>query len=165
MILTGHEIQKQVSQGNIVIEPFCPEQINPNSYNYRIGDEVIEFSYANGVKVKRGLRIPSMGYLLQPHTIYLASTYEVLGSKKYAMSLIGRSSLGRLGLFLQVSANLGHTGSSHKWTLELVSTKPFLIYPNMKVGQISFWTNKGDLVLYHAGYSRFNLPAVSRLEL
>jgi hypothetical protein len=44
---------------------------------------------------------------------------EELGSRKYAMSLIGRSSIGRLGLFLQVSANLGHTGSSHCWTLEL----------------------------------------------
>jgi dCTP deaminase len=165
MILTGHEIQKQVTQGNIVINPFSSDQINPNSYNYRIGDEIIEFSYVNGVKLKRNLRMPPEGYLLRPHTIYLASTYEVLGSRKYAMSLIGRSSLGRLGLFLQVSANLGHTGSSHKWTLELVSTRPFVVYPNMKVGQISFWTNKGDLVLYHEGYSRFNLPTVSRLEI
>lgn len=54
------------------------------------------------------------------------------------MSLIGRSSTGRLGLFLQVSADLGHTGAEHKWTLELVAAKPIKIYPNMIIGQISF---------------------------
>lgn len=164
MILTGIEIEKQLNNGNIVIDPFIHEQLNPNSYNYRIGDEIIEFYYLDGKKMKRRVKIPSEGFQLEPQTIYLASTYEILGSKKYAMSLIGRSSLGRLGFFLQISANLGHTGSCHKWTLELVSMKPFIIYSKMKVGQISFWTNEGEILLYHGGYSLFNLPTISKLE-
>lgn len=88
---------------------------------------------------------------------------ETLGSNKYAMSLIGRSSLGRLGLFLQVSANLGHTGSIHKWTLELVATKKIKIYTFMIIGQISFWTNKGDIKLYKNSYSDFNFPQISKV--
>ena len=33
MILSGKEIEKQVKNGNISIDPFTNEQINPNSYN------------------------------------------------------------------------------------------------------------------------------------
>lgn len=164
MILTGDEIKKQVKKGSITINPFNKEQLNPNSYNYRIGTEIISFKIKNCKKVTSNIEIPKNGFILEPHKTYLANTYEILGSKKYAMSLIGRSSLGRLGLFLQVSANLGHTGSIHKWTLELVSTKRFKIYPNMIIGQMSFWTNEGNLKLYKGHYSKFNCPKKSKIE-
>ena len=80
------------------------------------------------------------------------------------MSLIGRSSTGRLGLFLQVSADLGHTGSVHNWTLEIVAAKAIVIYPGMIVGQISFWENLGDVSPYCLGYSVYSLPEISKLE-
>ena len=164
MILTGDEIIKEVSRRNVLITPFHLEQVNPNSYNYRINDELIEFIVENEQKLEKRIRIPKTGIILEPHKTYLASTLETLGSNKYAMSLIGRSSLGRLGLFLQVSANLGHTGSIHKWTLELVATKKIRIYPFMIIGQISFWNNKGDINLYRNSYSDFNFPQISKLE-
>jgi dCTP deaminase len=161
MILTGNEILKQRRCKNITIEPFEQEQINPNSYNYRLGDTLgiaikvdpndiqHEFAYMD---------IPERGFVLEPQKVYLGHTFEILGSDCYAMSLIGRSSLGRLGLFLQVSANLGHTGSCHRWTLELVSVKPLRVYPKMRIGQISFWTNSGSITPYVDGYSQFNNP-------
>lgn len=157
MILTGCEIKKEVENNNIVINPFYYDQLNPNSYNYRIGNEILVKS--NDVFVST--KIPVDGFVMEPHQVYLASTYETLGSDIYAMSLIGRSSLGRLGLFLQISANLGHTGSIHKWTLELVSTKPFRIYPRMIIGQISFWLNKGNIKHYKGKYSKYSSPKES----
>ena len=157
MILTGDEIKKEVTKGNIIIDPFTENQINPNSYNYRIGNEILILEEGEFIKKK----ISKKGFLLEPHQIYLANTFEILGSESFAMNLIGRSSLGRLGLFLQVSANLGHTGSIHKWTLELVATKPIRIYPNMIIGQISFWLNKGEIKQYKDGYSLFNKPRES----
>ncbi|MDP6642109.1 MAG: deoxycytidine deaminase [Candidatus Nanoarchaeia archaeon] len=160
MILTGDEIIKEIKKSNITITPFNKNQINPNSYNYRIGEEIVVFSKSRMKKEK----IPKKGFVLKPHQIYLASTYEILGSKKYAMSLIGRSSLGRLGLFLQVSANLGHTGSKHSWTLELVSAKSLRIYPNMIIGQISFWDNYGNIIPYRKSYSKYNKPKQSKLR-
>jgi dCTP deaminase len=164
MILTGDEIIKEVNKRNIVIAPFHLEQINPNSYNYRLNNELIDFTVINKQKFEKRIKIPKTGIILEPHKTYLASTFEILGSNKYAMSLIGRSSLGRLGLFLQVSANLGHTGSIHKWTLELVAAKKIKIYPFMIVGQISFWDNKGDISLYKHRYSDFNLPQISKMD-
>lgn len=160
MILTGNEIEKEVKKSNITIIPFNKNQVNPNSYNYRINNEIIDFSDNKAKKVK----IPKIGFVLKPHQVYLANSYEILGSERYAMSLIGRSSLGRLGLFLQVSANLGHTGSRHSWTLELVSAKPLIIYPYMIIGQISFWDNKGKIVHYRKGYSKYNQPKQSKIR-
>ncbi len=79
------------------------------------------------------------------------------------MSLIGRSSMGRLGLFLQLSADLGHTTSCHRWTLEIVATRPIWIYPGMVIGQVSFWRNTGTLNPSPALYATFNDPCESRI--
>lgn len=162
MILTGSEIVKMVKRGDINISPFNSKQVNPNSYNYRLG-ETLTFKKDDGVY--ETITIPETGFVLEPHRTYLGHTYEILGSNKYAMSLIGRSSTGRLGLFLQVSADLGHTGSNHRWTLEIVSALPIRLYALMQIGQISFWENQGDIDHYRDGYSSFNEPKVSILEM
>lgn len=161
MILTGSEIKKYIERGDIVIDPFCEDQLNPNSYNYRMG-ETLTFKEDDGQY--KTIKIPEEGFILYPNRVYLGSTWETLGSRKCAMSLIGRSSTGRLGLFLQVSADLGHTGSVHKWTLELVAAKPIRIYPKMITGQISFWLNEGDASLYEGGYSAYSRPQISKME-
>jgi len=165
MILTGKEITREVGRGTISIEPFLTEQINPNSYNYRLSETIKEFRFMKGFKpVFQEVSIPREGYVLIPHQLYLAHTFEIIGSKKYAMSLIGRSSIGRLGLFLQVSANLGHTTSKHQWTLELVATKPIKVYPHMIIGQVSFWKNKGEIERYKGRYGRLNMSQESLIN-
>lgn len=161
MILTGSEIKKYLQNGDIVIEPFNEKQLGPNSYDYRLG-EMLTFKEDDGNY--RTVTIPEEGFILYPNRVYLGHTWETLGSKKCAMSLIGRSSTGRLGLFLQVSADLGHTGAIHKWTLELVASKPCKVYPKMLTGQISFWLNYGEVSLYEGGYSAFSLPKISKME-
>jgi dCTP deaminase len=161
MILTGSEIHKSVQNKDIIISPFHDEQLNPNSYNYRLGDEII---YKDDNGEYKTIKIPNEGLILEPHRVYLGHTFETLGSDKYAMSLIGRSSTGRLGLFLQVSADLGHTGSIHKWTLEIVAAKAIKIYPNMIIGQISFWANYGEVSHYKGGYANYSVPQVSKMD-
>ena len=37
MILTGSAIEKAVSHGDIVLSPFTPRHLNPNSYNFHLG--------------------------------------------------------------------------------------------------------------------------------
>ncbi|EMW1016631.1 hypothetical protein I5N09_03535 [Serratia marcescens] len=163
MILTGSEIKKRIACNDITIEPFYEGQLNPNSYNYRLGPK-LGIPRIQGENVTFDfIDIPPEGYVMEAGTTYLGHTLEILGSDKFAMSLIGRSSLGRLGLFLQVSANLGHTGACHQWTLELVAARPFRLYPGMRIGQISFWVNQGALGLYHGGYSAYNNPQVSKI--
>lgn len=162
MILTGSKIAEEVRAGNIIIDPFNEDQINPNSYNYRLGSTLKIFDSFDGEKsVFSEIEIPENGYVLEPGKMYLGHTMEIIGSSKYAMSLIGRSSMGRYGLFLQVSANLGHTTSKHKWTLELVAVKAIKLYPGMKIGQVSFWRNFGDVEKYDGRYGFLNYPQES----
>lgn len=161
MILTGSLIADEVRRGDITIDPFDPAAVNPNSCNYRLGPHIKRYDDALASFVSA--EIPTVGVELEPHRTYLGHTFEVIGSSTYAMSLIGRSSMGRLGLFLQVSANLGHTTSCHRWTLEMVATRPIRIYPGMVIGQVSFWCNRGAVVPSPPHYSQFSDPEESAL--
>ena len=95
--------------------------------------------------------------------MYLWSTKEIIWSNKYMTSLIWKSSLWRLWLFLQLSANVWHTWTFHNWTLELYPTKNIIVYPNMIIGQVTFWINKWDLKLYDWDYKNYSTPQESLL--
>ncbi|BBH22584.1 deoxycytidine triphosphate deaminase [Paenibacillus baekrokdamisoli] len=165
MILTGLEIEKQVKSGRIHISPYIRENINPNSYNYRLAPIIYELQ--NGVidsKQKtsfKRIEIPKEGLVLVPNKLYLGSTVEEIGSDYYVTQLIGRSSVGRLGLFLQITAPLGHLGAKHCWTLELTTVQPLKVYAYMKIGQVSFWEVQGETSLYNGLYHKYNEPHIS----
>ena len=157
MILTGNKIKEEIKSGKITIKPFTLDQVNPNSYNYRLGSILRVFEKFDGSKsLFKQIKIPQKGYILEPRKMYLA---------KYAMSLIGKSSMGRYGLFLQCSANLGHTTSKHKWTLEIVAAIPIKLYPGMIIGQVSFWRNFGSVKEYKGQYGFLNHPQESFVPL
>ena len=168
MILTGNKIREEVENRNIVIEPFSENQINPNSYNYRLGTEYIELDNDKVYDIKNieqefnMKKIPEDGLILNPKKIYLCNTKEIIGSTEYITSLIGKSSMGRLGLFLQVAADLGHQGQIHKWALELRASIPTKIYPNMRIGQVTFWKTYGERLLQDGYYEKFDEPQISK---
>lgn len=167
MILTNLEILKQTKKKNITIEPFSKELLNPNSYNYRLDYELLEFDGDLDAKkecIPRKIILTEDGYVLQPNKLYLGSTREKIGSKKYLTQLIGRSSVGRLGLFLQVTAPIGHIGTNHKWTLELKVVEPLKVYPLMRIGQVSFWKIKGSKKInYNQGeYKNYQTAQISK---
>lgn len=166
MILPGTDIEAEIAAGNITISPFSTEHLNPQGYDYHLGDRIREFSHFAGDRSQFGesREIPAAGLVLAPNTLYLGHTFEEIGSRKFAMSLTGRSSLGRLGLFVQL-ANLGHTGTSHCWTLEIYAVRPIRIYPHLKVGQVSFWSNYGEVDPYRGRYSNSSGPQESVLQL
>ena len=171
MILTGSEIKRQVKNGDIILEPFVPDLVNPNSYNYRLGNTLLEITdsiiFTKVLSRVNKIIIPPTGFTLLPRKIYLGVTLEKIGSSKFVPSLIGRSSLGRLGLFLQITADLGHLGTCHHWTLELTCVQPLVVYPKMRIGQVSFWKPDGlDLLKNNyqktmQNYSKFSLPQPS----
>lgn len=168
MILTGSEITRQVQNKKISIIPFAEKNVNPNSYNYRLGNSLLEIinfpiDTKNPPKSKQ-IKFASDGYVLKPGRLYLANTYEVIGSHHYVTSLIGRSSVGRLGLFVQITADLGNLGPAHSWTLELKVVQPLRIYPQMSIGQVTFWQPKGEInFLYDGKYSLYSKPHMSEI--
>ncbi len=167
MILTGREIERQVACGRISIDPFNPSQVNPNSYNFQLGD-AIKF-YKNNLldpKVKQEVetvRIGPEGLTLMPGKIYLGHTLEVMGSNDYVPIIRARSSIARLGLFVHVTADLIDLGSYNQWTLQLHAVQPLIVYPKMLIGQVTFWEIKGEKVLYCGKYQGSRGPCESQI--
>jgi len=165
MILTKKKILDEVINSRIIIRPFLRSNLNPNSYNYTLGKKycILDKKGLGDCNAHNLKTIPKKGLLLMPRVLYLMHTHEIIGSHNYVVSLIGRSSMGRLGLFLTLSADLGNLGKAHKWTLEVYCVQPIMVYSGMKIGQVSFWKPRGEITKYIGNYSNYNLPKTSIL--
>ena len=167
MILSGLKIKEEVQKGNIVINPFNIDDINPNSYNYTLGDYVKVYEN-NELDSKRQEKvkivpIPDEGLVIEPGRVYLGFTKEIIGSDKYVPVITGRSSTGRLGLFVQITSDLVDIGFKGNLTLQLQATQRVKIYKNMKIGQVMFWKVYGDVDLYKGKYQGSNGPRESEV--
>jgi dCTP deaminase len=166
VILTGPEIEKATANGKIRISPFNRDQVNPNSYNVRLGDKLI--TYTDGVidayrpNPTRTERIDSSGFVLRPEELYLGHTVEEVGSDFFVPLLFGRSSVGRLGLFVEITAPIGDIGFHGQWTLMLSPVRPLRVYPDMKIGQVMFFDTLGERDLYAGKYQSAVGPQESR---
>ncbi len=169
MILTGSEIGRAVSLGDIVISPFSPEKINPNSYNFRLDSKLRV--YREGVidikqeHVTQEIIIGPEGYVLEPMRLYLACSIEKMGSTKYVPTYAARSSVARLGMFINFSAPLGDIGFIGCWTIQLLAINRVRLYAGMDIGQMMFWCVRGDIELYNGKYQGATGIYPSRLYL
>jgi dCTP deaminase len=86
------------------------------------------------------------GVLLEPGRVYLYRCNERIGCKGNIRAKVeGKSSLGRLGLFVHVTAGFIDPGFEGSLVLELVATQPVRIYPNMKICQVEFAYVQGEI--------------------
>lgn len=151
MILSGDEIRNNLGS-NIVIDPFREEQLNPNSYNLTLHDEmmtyeevVLDMRKANRV---RRMVIPPEGLALSPNQLYLARTAERTETHNLVPMIEGRSSVGRLGLFVHVTAGFGDVGFCGYWTLEMFAVQPVRVYPGVPICQIFYHQITGAINEY-----------------
>lgn len=166
MILTGPEIIEASSDGRIEISPFNVEQVNPNSYNVCLGDTLLTYS-ADVIDPYEpnptdAITMGEGGHVLQPEQLYLGHTIEEIGSDLYVPLLFGRSSVGRLGLFVEITAPIGDIGFHGQWTLMLSPVRPLRVYPGMKIGQIMFFVSVGEIDLYTGKYQSSQGPQESQ---
>ena len=160
MILSGEKIKEAVKLGQIEISDFDPDKTGPNSYDLHLADEIMFYRYSVldstrvlGLDMKtehsvQEFKIPSNGLILMPGTLYLARTKERTHTDHYVPMLEGRSSVGRMGLFIHVTAGFGDIGFNGHWTLELTCVQPIRIYPGIRIAQIYFHTILGDFKTY-----------------
>jgi len=154
MILSGKEILKHIGK-EIIIEPFDESRLNPNSYNLSLANELLVYEqYELDMKMPnetRRILIPEEGLLLEPNKLYLGRTNEFTNTNRYVPMLEGRSSTGRLGLFIHVTAGFGDVGFAGYWTLEIFCIQPVRIYPNVQICQIYYHDIVGEYELYRSG--------------
>ena len=154
MILSGKEITNRLGK-DIVIEPFNESQLNPNSYNIRLHnqlsvhvDKPLDMRKENKLK---NVVIPENGLLLVPGLLYIGRTVEYTETNNLVPMLEGRSSVGRLGINIHATAGFGDIGFKGFWTLEISVIEPVRIYPNCEIVQIFYHTVCGEFENYESG--------------
>lgn len=156
-ILLANEIKQRIETGEIFISEFNEKQLGPNSYNLKLHNELLvyvndELDMKKENKTKK-ITIPEEGLVLKPNTLYLGKTVEYTETYGLIPILEGRSSIGRLGIDIHVTAGLGDNGFCGNWTLEIKCVHPVRIYPNCEICQVVYNTGvgKNDL-LYNGKY-------------
>lgn len=150
MILTDSEILKEIELGNIVITPFERSQLGSNSYDVRLGnklavyrDFMLDSKKHNEVDI---FEIPEEGYILAPSTLYLGSTLEYTETYNNVPIIQGKSSTGRLGIAIHITAGLGDESFKGHWVLEITAVQPVRVYAGMPIGQIVYHAIKGEVI-------------------
>jgi dCTP deaminase len=155
MILSGQAIRARLGS-DIIVDPFDEAQLNPNSYNLTLHDElmvyeevVLDMAKANRV---RRLPIPKEGLVLNPYQLYLGRTVERTETHNLVPQIEGRSSVGRLGLFVHVTAGFGDVGFAGYWTLEMFAVQQVRIYAGVPICQIFYHEIAGEIEEYASKY-------------
>jgi dCTP deaminase len=151
MILSDQSILRELEAGNIIIDPFKREYLNPVSVDLTLAptfkvytQQTLDPRFPNAFEE---FTIGEHGYVLQPGNVYLYACNERIGIKGNIRGKVeGKSSLGRLGLFIHVTAGFIDPGFEGSLVLELVATQPIRIYPNMKICQIEFARVEGEII-------------------
>lgn len=160
MILSGPEIKKQREAGKIKIDPWEDQNLGPNSYNLSLAPDLLWFPDEHRGKPipaafsmdrpQSGtpLIIPEEGLFLLPGYLYLGRTQERTYTEGLVPMLEGRSSVGRLGLAVHITAGFGDDGFNGFWTLELFCIQPIKIFSGIPIAQIFYHTMQGERMPY-----------------
>jgi dCTP deaminase len=153
VILSDRSIREALSQGRIVVDPFDDACLQPSSIDVKVSNlfRVFRNHSTAIIDVKKDLtdltelvEIPDgEAFILHPGEFVLGSTLERIGIAADLVARVeGKSSLGRLGLLIHSTAGFIDAGFDGHITLELsnVANLPITLYPNMKIGQVSFMT-------------------------
>lgn len=173
MILFDTVIKRGLETGDIVIDPFDERNLGVNSYDVRLAPALrcYEPTPSGVLDMRRenasfGVTIPEEGYVMVPGLLYLGSTVETIGTRAhYVPHIEGRSSVGRLGLAIHVTAGFGDVGFVGTFTLELFVIQPLRVYAGERVAQAYFLEGKGTpSKLYTGKYAGYTGPVASRMH-
>ena len=152
MLLSDRDIAKLCASGEIEIDPYDPQMIQPASIDVRLDRYFRLFDNHKYSVIDPALPQDDLTHLvdvgqsapfvLHPGEFVLGSTLErVQLADNLAARLEGKSPLGRLGLLTHSTAGFIDPGFNGHVTLELsnTATMPILLYPGMKIGQLCFF--------------------------
>lgn len=145
-------IRIAMSDGRLDIEPFNPDYVEPASYDLTLGSKFQVFSSRTTKFFEPVLDVSEpvdhLFYEHESHEIVLKPDAFVLATTEQRVRLgdeiigrvEGKSSLGRLGLLVHVTAGYIDPGFDGEITLELKNLLPVPIklYAGMKIAQLSF---------------------------
>ena len=145
MIWSDKKITEMMEKGDLVIAPMEKKQIQPASVDIRLGDtfSIVEDSSTGVIDMEQAISyktIKTDTYVLLPGQFVLATTMEYFELPDNLTAFVeGRSSLGRMGLFIQ-NAGWVDPGFKGEITLELFNANRCAIElkTGRRVGQLVF---------------------------
>ena len=186
-ILSDNTIKEYLEEGKIVIDSLKDEQqIQPSSVDMRLGDEfkvfkVIRKPYIDPkdeddiAEYMESSTVPEgEAFIIHPNEFALATTQEYVKVPDDLVARVeGRSSMGRLGVTMHVTAGYVDPGFEGRITLEIsnIGAMPVALYPGQRVCQLVFetMTTPAELPYGHpkrnSKYMKQLKPESSRVKL
>lgn len=152
MFLSDQDILKEIEAGKISLEPFSEDQLQPATYDIRLGNTFIinDAHSTKAIDPVKGLfpntqtvEVPDGGeFVLHPGVSILGYSKERFGSDEYLIEVNGKSSLARIGLIVHNSASIVNPGHYLNIALELcnLNNVPIILRPGMQIAQLTFST-------------------------
>jgi dCTP deaminase len=131
-----------------------PNYVKYNTEAYRLIEDGSNFLWTEPLDARKPnktieLEMPEEGLVLIPGNLYICYCNEEIGIRgNIAAQVLGKSSLGRLGLDVIIGPS-GFVDAGFpiaSLVLELRATVPLRIYPNMKICQMRFDYIQGDIL-------------------
>lgn len=152
MFLSDKDIHAAVKEGRVLIEPFNKKQLQPATYDIRLGNTFIitDSHSTKAIDPAKGIfpetQTIEVGdgkeFVLHPGVSILGYSKEKFGSDEYLIEVNGKSSLARIGLIVHNSASIVNPGHYLNIALELcnLNNVPIVLRPGMEIAQLSFST-------------------------
>lgn len=151
MILCDKDILTSLQAGEITIDPFDEKNLQPASVDLHLDKHFLVFDTTQHFVIDPKKPMDAMmkeveisedrPFVLHPGEFALGMIYETTGvSDAFVGRLEGKSSVGRMGVMIHVTAGFLDPGNSLKMTLELHNTAnmPILLYYKMPIAQMAF---------------------------
>lgn len=145
MILSDRTLHEMIAKRDLVVEPLTPESIQPASIDCRLGNHFLLVDDFNMQAIRMDSEIKYREFdgdtiTLPPHSFLLATTMEYVKLPNDLTAFVeGRSSIGRMGLFIQ-NAGWVDPGFEGRITLELYNANslPIQLEAGRRICQLVF---------------------------
>ena len=158
MIVSDRSLKRLLAEGTIVVEPLEEAQIQPASVDLRLGKHFLKVdeNSMEAIALDRELEyieFKQEEIIIPPHSFLLAVTREFIHLPDNITAFVeGRSSIGRIGLFIQ-NAGWVDPGFSGTITLELYNANrlPIRLTSGRRICQIVFALMDGPAAAPYSG--------------
>jgi len=144
LILSDKTILNYIRTSQIIVEPFEESSLQCSSLDLRLGNSIAFYDDLNIIDIKSPIQAKTKVFeeyfIINPGEFLLASTIEYIKLPEFITAFVeGRSSLGRLGLFIE-NAGWVDAGFEGQITLELYNANkyPIKLYAGMRICQLVF---------------------------
>lgn len=141
-VLNNVQINELITDG--ILQNADRELVSAASIDVRLSPHMMvcvsDSIDTKGVEKVKWKELHTFPFTLLPGELYLASTQEkLILPADLAAQVSGKSTIGRLGLNVHITAGWIDPGFHGTITLEIATIKPIVVYPDMRIGQLIFY--------------------------